>query len=57
MICNHISLFRNNNPDKGTETDDEKEETEEQSEFRNNNPDKGTETVSKLNEQSVSVHV
>ena len=37
-------MFRNNNPDKGTETGEHKYEKETYKEFRNNNPDKGTET-------------
>ena len=43
MDLQHI-LFRNNNPDKGTETIDQYINLEKSVEFRNNNPDKGTET-------------
>ena len=42
-------MFRNNNPDKGTETlDNDKVLANSANMFRNNNPDKGTETVYKF---------
>ena len=36
--------FRNDNPDKGTETDSELAKANLRRTFRNDNPDKGTET-------------
>ena len=56
-----LFLFRNNNPDKGTETFFYKHTSmiSSQSSFRNNNPDKGTETgcmaVSQCNIMSLEI--
>ena len=47
IVSSSISKFRNNNPDKGTETIEIIEENIVKVKFRNNNPDKGTETFSK----------
>ena len=42
-------MFRNNNPDKGTETYSTSYYSYFLPRFRNNNPDKGTETLSLFN--------
>ena len=41
-------MFRNNNPDKGTETVDDMDDDAFASAFRNNNPDERTETYAQL---------
>ena len=51
------AVFRNNNPDKGTETLIKGKDTAAWLKFRNNNPDKGTETIVKIQAKDLQEYV